>query len=499
MRVVDLEIENFRSFVNSGQLRLGRMSVFIGPNNAGKSSVLKALYLMQGGADLADVRVGAQASSIRINLEDIGESDFWNRKKGKSWGRLAISLNANGNHQLHLGTEPNNNGPRVESMPMREPDHFIVPYFSRRKTASYMTEVNTANAVAIDADFSRLTAKLSRLGNPSFPGYKKYAQTSEEILGFIVSAIPAEHGQVPGIYLPDGRTLPMAQMGEGVPNIVGLLADLAQSNGKLFLIEEPENDLHPEALKALLELILESSQTNQVVVSTHSNIVARYLASTEDSKLYYVTSETGDLPPVAQVEEVESTPAARLKVLRELGYSFSDFDLWDGWLILEESSAERIIRDYLIPWFAPKLTRVRTISAGGNSQVEPTFQDFFRLVRFTHLEDAYRDAAWVLVDGDEDGRGIVADLRSKFPDWSENRFDCFDAPNFETYYPAEFSDKVSSALRLRGREKRESKRVLLEEVRAWLDEDETRGRTALGASASSVIERLQQIEVQLFI
>jgi hypothetical protein len=250
-------------------------------------------------------------------------------------------------------------------------------------------------------------------------------------------------------------------------------------------------------LKALLKLILESSDSNQIVVSTHSNIVARYLASAEDSKLYFVTSEAGTLPPVAQVDEVEPTPAARLKVLRELGYSFSDFDLWDGWLILEESSAERIIRDYLIPWFTPKLSRVRTLSAGGNSQVEPTFQDFFRLVRFTHLEEAYRDAAWVVIDGDEDGRKIVADLQGKFPDWTESRFGCFDAANFEAYYPAEFSDQVANALQAKGREKREAKRVLLDKVRAWLDEDEVRGRETLEKSAGSVIERLRHIEAEL--
>jgi hypothetical protein len=466
MRVTDLQIVNFRSFIDSGEIRLGRVNVFIGPNNSGKSSVLKALYLMQGESERADVRVGTEASSVRINLEEITPSDFWGRRDGKSWGRLTINLSGLGDRDLHLSSEAKKSGPRVQSLPMQEPSHFVVPYFSRRKTVSYMTEVNTANAMAIDADFSRLTAKLSRLGNPSYPAYKKYAETSEDILGFIVSAIPAEHGQVPGIYLPDGQTLPMAQMGEGVPNIVGLLADLAQSDGKLFLIEEPENDLHPEALKSLLELILESSESNQMVVSTHSNIVARYLASAPESKLYYVTSEPGTLPPIAEVKEVEPTPTARLRVLKELGYSFSDFDLWDGWLILEESSAERIIRDYLIPWFAPKLSRVRTMSAGGNSQVEPTFQDFYRLDRFTHLEEAYRDAAWVLIDGDDEGKRIVADLRKKFPDWSEGRFDCLDAPNFELYYPAEFSEKAAAALQEKGQAKREAKRLLLEEVRA---------------------------------
>ena len=105
------------------------------------------------------------------------------------------------------------------------------------------------------------------------------------------------------------------------------------------------------------------------------------------------------LPVKAAIRLVAPTAQARLEVLRDLGYSFSDFDLWDGWLFLEEASAERIIRDYLIPWFVPKLQRVRTLSAGGATKVEPAFEDFHRLVRFTHLEKAYENLAWVRVDG----------------------------------------------------------------------------------------------------
>ena len=73
--------------------------------------------------------------------------------------------------------------------------------------------------------------------------------------------------------------------------------------------------------------------------------------------------------PRSHIREVDATPAARIEVLRRLGYELSDFELWDGWLILEESSAEVIVR-YLIPWFVPRLARIRTVAAGGTSKVE---------------------------------------------------------------------------------------------------------------------------------
>ncbi|MBD2055425.1 ATP-binding protein [Oculatella sp. FACHB-28] len=289
-------------------------------------------------------------------------------------------------------------------------------------------------------------------------------------------------------------------MGDGVPNIVYLLTSLATSKNKLFLVEEPENDLHPKALKALLDLIIISSSFNQFVISTHSNIVVSYLCNTPESQLLRITSVPGKLPTESIVEKVASTLEARISVLQELGYSFSDFALWDGWLILEESSAERIIRDYLVPWFVPRLARVRTLAAGGIDKVEPILEDFQRLILFTHLQPIYKNRTWVRVDNDEPGKDIVSKLRTKYVDWSEDRFQTNDADQFEYYYPTVFAEKVKTVLSIQDRqEKRRAKGELLKEVMSWLDADVARGHDALEQSAASIIADLHTIDSQLSI
>jgi hypothetical protein len=344
---------------------------------------------------------------------------------------------------------------------------------------------------------SNLAAKLSRLSNPAFPRYKYYEKACKEILGFVITNISSLNGQKPGIYLPDLSTLPIEQMGEGVPNIAMLLAQLAVSENKIFLIEEPENDLHPKALKALLELIAESSKSNQFVISTHSNIVVSHLCSLQESRLFKIESEPGVLPTTAKIEVVPPTAEARIKVLQELGYAFSDFDLWDGWLILEEASAERIIRDYLIPWFVPKLARVKTVSAGGITKVKPAFEDLRRLMLFTHLQPAYAGRAWVLVDGDESGEDAITKLREKFNKVPQEHFSTLDQPQFEMYYPSNFFDDAKAALGIQDKEKkRNAKKVLLDNVIDWLDEDSERAKSALSLSAASVIAQLQKIEAE---
>jgi hypothetical protein len=501
MRVVDLRLRDFRSFIDSEMIQLATINVLVGANNAGKSSVLRGLYLMQDGAGppFGDVRVGAVSASIQMGLAEVPASGSFGRLP-EDKGSLLISIQSNdrrtGNISLQMTTSTGSQNRNL--VPSVDPNHFVVPYLSKRKTGGYNEDVRQQFAMQVSSSMVYLAAKLSRISNRAFPGSDAYSKACEAILGFVVTAIPSENGQRPGIYLPSQDALPIDQMGEGVPNIVGLLADLALSSGKLFLVEEPENDLHPEALKALLELMVESAKRNQFVVSTHSSIVVRYLGAATDSRVFYVSAPKGQLPTTAKIEEVQNSPRARLDILRELGYSFSDFDLWDGWLILEESSAERIVRDYLVRWFAPKLSRVRTLAANGTGNVEATFADFDRLMRFAHLEPMYFEAAWVRVDADPSGQAVVQKLREGYKTWPEDHFACFSKEQFECYYPEHFAEKVASVLGMAGgQKKREAKRQLLGDVLKWLDEDEDRGRAALEISAKDVIGELRRIEAQL--
>jgi hypothetical protein len=184
-----------------------------------------------------------------------------------------------------------------------------------------------------------------------------------------------------------------------------------------------------------------------------------------------------------------------MAILKELGYAPSDFELWEGWLIFEESSAERIIREFLIPMFAPKLSKYRTLAANGIDEVEPTFNDFFRLVRFNHLEEIYRQSTWVRVDGDEIGTTTVERLQSSYSGWDKERFGCFSLPQFEHYYPYHFKNEVIQALGISNKaERRAAKRNLLLNVLQWLNEDDSRARQALEESASEVIAFLRLVE-----
>jgi len=503
MRVKSISLENFRAFISTGVVNLDQINVLVGPNNAGKSSIIRGLQLLQTSpySFFPDVRAGSIQAKLMFSLEGSGDIEVWKNVGLAPSFNLKIELRTGDRvgGAMHIQTVVTNHAVNLPALPDREPHHFIVPLLSKRKTGHYQEDVKNENVLKVAHDMSYLSAKLARLANPGFPAYKKYADTCQEVLGFLVTSVPSQNGHRPGIYLPDRTPLYIDQMGEGVPHLVSFLADLALSTKKLFLIEEPENDLHPMALKALLDLIVDSSEHNQFVISTHSNIVVRHLGANKNCRLFNVTTAVGTNPPAAEISVIAATSEARLKVLQDLGYSFSDFDLWDGWLILEEASAERIIRDYLIPWFIPKLSRIRTVAAKGVDEVAPTFRDFERMIRYTHLEEIYRNRAWVRVDAGARGRQIINELRENYKIWPPERFDCYQENDFENYYPGIFKERVKETLGIADRQaKRAAKQALLSQVRSWLDENVDRGKEALSISAGEIIADLRRIEQQLF-
>lgn len=251
--------------------------------------------------------------------------------------------------------------------------------------------------------------------------------------------------------------IPITSMGEGISHILALIYDLLEAEKQIFLIEEPENDLHPQALKKLLNLIIEKSVTNQFFISTHSNIVCKILGGETNTKIFNIETKFNDNSiPRSECQELE-TEKQRKDALEKLGYDLSDYYLWAGWLILEESSAEFFIREYLIPWFTPELKgKLKTVAAKG---------------KFVNKASC---------------------------SWSNENFKNFSKSNFEDYYPAEFKDDISIINEETDtQKKREKKKALLDKVKDWINEDEEKAKKEFQESAKEIISILGEIKAKL--
>ncbi|GAA2215243.1 hypothetical protein GCM10009850_107100 [Nonomuraea monospora] len=502
MRVTAARIANFKCFPDTGYVNLDQINVITGRNNSGKSAFIKALHLMQAGADIThrDVRLGATRSELEVRLDSIDSRHFDNIRSEGAAGTLHVEYSLRDRDQL-VSTKPGlsvggQDARGVDHIPQAEPYNFIYTYLSKRKVIAFDEMVDRARTTAVANDLRYLTSKVMRLANIDHPKSEEYTHLCREVLGFRVSTHGSAGGQQSGVAIGNHDYIPIESMGEGVSSLLGLITDLCMADGNLFLIEELENDIHPEGLKAILHAIIQKSTSNQFVISTHSNIVVKYLGAAPHSKIFAVESDFQPFQiPTSSIREIEPSAEARIDVLRQLGYELYDFDLWEGWLILEESTAEVIVKDYLIPWFAPRLSRIRTLAAGGTSKVEPTFEDFRRLFLFTHLEATYRHRAWVIVDGDEAGKRVIEELQTTYgATWPEEHFRTFSARDFELYYPAIFAAEVQHVLALPHDTKRDAKHALVRKVKKWCDKNDSQARIAFAESAAEVINLLRNIE-----
>ena len=143
---------------------------------------------------------------------------------------------------------------------------------------------------------------------------------------------------------------------------------------------------------------------------------------------------------------------------------------------------------------------MNTVAAGGTSDVEPKFADFSRLFLFLHLEEMYKNHAWVMVDGDPSGQKIIDDLKQQYMPggWAEGKFINFSKENFEAYYPGRFAEKAQAALAIKDKQgKRAAKKALLDEVLAWITSDQDQTKSEFEASAAEVITILKAIAANI--
>jgi predicted ATPase len=501
MWISEIDLKCIKSF-HEAYLNLSKgINIIIGSNNCGKSTILQsALNLQRSQYSSTSLRLqtGTGVSCLQVReinnffkqYMQIDESDY---------GFIETTIGQKG----ILGVWIQNSG-KVKTaqvsgniFPESEPDNLIYPYLSKRKVTQFREVINKAEANAVTGELSHLYAKVDRLTNPSVPAHKAYMNACRDILNFEITSTPSDGGKKAALIVNNQDSISIDSMGEGVSNLLGLIVDLCLAENQVFLIEEPENDVHPRALKKLLELIVKKSKTNQFLITTHSNIVLKYLGAQTSSKIFQVSMELIDRLPTSKVREVENTPEERQAVLEDLGYEFFDIDFWSAWLILEESSAEKIIREYLINWFVPELKgKLRTFSARSLSEVELKFDDFNRLFVFLHLQSIYKNRAWVLIDEGDQESEVIQKLKDKYcpSGWSEESFLQLSEHDFEKYYPEVFREDIEIILGESNKQKkRAEKKALLEKVETWIKEDENRAKSAFEKSASEVIMILKKI------
>ncbi len=489
-----ITINNLKSFINADVELSSGINVIVGRNNSGKSTILQSVLLLQSQVLGSEDCRKLYDDSFSIVLQYGGLSMLTRAPENRSTQFNFSSQN----YQISFINGGQSSG-WIACFPPQEPNNLIYPYLSKRKVAAFNHTINSSITSEVSGNFSNLYAKIDRISSPHVPSHSQYIRACKEIIGFQIGTTASSNGKQATYAFGNFEYIPLSSMGEGVANLLGLIVDLCMAEDKVFLIEEPENDIHPTALKGLLNLICEKASNNQFIITTHSNIVLKYLGAYSNNKIFRVDMKFQDSLPTSSIQQIDQSPEEKREVLEDLGYDLYDFDLWSAWLFLEESSAEKIIREYLIPWFTPKLIgKLRTFSARSRDEVPAKFEDFNRLFVFLHLEDSYRNRVWVVIDDGEEEQKIINNFQNKYPLWNPEHFRTWTEHDFESYYPHNFKTKVDEVLSIAEKKpKRDRKKALLEEVEQWIQENPEAAKKEFSESSQDVIEILLDIQKQV--
>lgn len=450
MKISKLSIENYRCFARNSIEFSDTVNILIGSNNAGKSSILKCLLELQyPSIRSSDIRIQKSHLHIKIEFKEGWIKDE-NGNLLQGYDSYVFSVTNKNTFDRKLYSEKGSQYGFSKTSD-QEPNNLIYPYLAKRKTISFDESINAGLVKSVRADLSNLYSKIDRLADIGHPKHNQYKSACESIIGFYLHCQSSEKGKHGGMLINDFDFIPMHAMGDGISNLAGIICNLCLAEDKIFIIEELENDIHPKALKGLLELIRKSTieNRNQFFISTHSNIVLSYLGADEKSEIFEIKNSFDQKIPTSDIK-IRKSLEERIIVLEELGYNLFDFNLWSGWLLLEESSAETIINSFIIPWFFPKLQgKLRTLSTNGCNNLKYRLDKLHDLFLYLHLTPIYKNKTWVIVDNGQSESDELSKIKETYVSkhsWKSENFIQLTHHEFESYFPKVFSKEIAEIL-----------------------------------------------------
>lgn len=301
MKLKELEITKFRGIQHLHIDELGKVNVFIGSNNVGKSTLLEAAYMLAAMANpflpsqvnvLREAQYGDLAhikylfNKVRINEHPIIKGTSADNLHRSVEIAVTIGVKTSGTDNV-VGLSSN------DSTPING-----VELICDDGTQQYSTKLSNENGKLgitstiqhIDARYkSVLISSSSKEGNV-LESYSELVR--RQLKDAIIKALRNFDVRITNIEaLSDGlylqfegmdELLPLTMAGDGVRRYLGIVSHVIDPTTDIVLIDEIENGLHYTAYSKLWESLILSALSNnvQLFVTTHSKETLRCLAET---------------------------------------------------------------------------------------------------------------------------------------------------------------------------------------------------------------------------
>jgi len=326
MELVSFSVSNYRSITTAYKLPIRRPTVLIGPNNEGKSNILRALVASLqflatlGGVRLRNDRITSMVRSrdifdwqrdfpvslqskqpdgetvfdleFRLSEQEIAE--FRHDVKSTLNGTLPIQLRF-GAGETRLGVMKQGKGGAA----LTGKAQLVARFVARHINIAYIPAVRTASAATeivadlVDRELALIEtqpaykAALTALADLQRPVLEQIGvsirSTLHEFLPNVKNVVVEISDMARyralrrsvEIVIDDGTATSLERKGDGVQSLAALsLMKHASHSGAstrqvVLAIEEPESHLHPRAIHQLRDVLDDLSSKHQVILTTH--------------------------------------------------------------------------------------------------------------------------------------------------------------------------------------------------------------------------------------
>lgn len=370
---------------------LPRVSVIIGKNNSGKSSVIDVMgmmydrmYAMREEITSCAEEIAAEIPITRdmcdrllsgyTSIQGYTSGTLWIKSKGRSIGYRVEPEDSGGhivewNDRLPLWNSSDAN--RVESDISRERDTYVFRHVAAERNIVPEEEEKIGGTLEDLSSTGRGASNIIR----AFLNDSSYDETIiEDTLLKAVNEIMSPEAVFEGIrvqQVQDGygnvrwevflkeegmSRCPLSRMGSGLKTIILVLLNLLvipeldeyKNKKMVYGFEELENNLHPAMQRKLFEYIYEFAEMHdvQVFITTHSHVAINAFYDKDDAGIFYVYKQDGR----AFVKRIESY-LDKPRILDDLDVKASDLLQSNGIIWVEGPSDRVYIKHWLDLYF----------------------------------------------------------------------------------------------------------------------------------------------------
>lgn len=329
MRLRKFGVANYRSIRKTPRIAIGDNLTIIGPNNEGKSNLVRALVCALTSLeevavqrsvsamgrrrryDLGyhwerDCNIAHQSQSnattefyLEFELDENDKQDFYSDIGSQINGYLPIEISVGQDDEPDFEVKKQGKAKKY----YRENSQAIARFIGRRLSINHIPAIRTSEEaeevvrsllttamrpLTRDAEYLRALEIIEAVNGPALRRLEmELTDSLRQFLPSIRSVSLSPPKQMfrravssVDIQIDDGQLTPLENKGDGVISLVSmaLLARLRESTGASFntilAIEEPESHLHPRAIHAIRDVLNDVGADYQVIITTHSPLLA---------------------------------------------------------------------------------------------------------------------------------------------------------------------------------------------------------------------------------